>query len=427
MDWDKNHDEKVGDVSDSIDYGQSLCVTRALVKDSTTTKNFVNRIISYEKNPPIEKWTSKILMGGAIDTGNLSEQMGNLVFSRSEMFDKGMTCWRLYNNVNDFNYTTPSCTASHLQEQLSQDYPFVDIITHGDQDYWALQQGYNYSIDEASNIQNNGFPIIITTTACNTNEFDNSEPCLSAVFMQNPNSNIVAYLGCSKENFYLLNPLDTLNTYGISNYFDINYYQTLFNGYRTPYFARFGAVVSHVKDLLRAFNRTETRIVLYGMNPIGDPEMPVFIEKPHTFDTIIAEMDNGVLEISVRDSGTHICAMSLSDNGNSYYKIDYTNGETIRYEKAPDSLGVCITKEGHIPLSFHVYNGNIYLQNETYRGNYTLDNMSKVIIGGDVTDKKEQGPVVIEDGRFTFNYTNSVTIKNNFEVKKGAELIIEQE
>lgn len=428
LDWDKNQDGKVGADSDHVDLGQSLYVTRALVNDSTTTKTFVRRIIDYEKNPQLDKWTSKILMGGAIDTDDLSERMGNVVFTHSGMTNRGISCCRLYNSSNDFNYPSPYCIASHLQKQLSQGYPFVDIISHGDQEYWWLEN--LYGIVEASELQNDSFPSIITTTACSTNQFDYtssaSGPCLSAALMQNPNSNVVAFLGCSRDNFYTILPNPSY-TYGTSNYFDLMFYQTLFNGYTTPCFGRYGMLVTCAKNYLNAQNSSSSRFVSYGMNPIGDPEMPIYIEKPHTFDTMSVEMANGWLEVYMDENGAKICAMSLSDNGSSYYRIDNTDGGTLRYENIPDSLGFCITKEGFVPLTFHVYNGNIYLQNETYRGYYTLSNMSKVVIGGNVTDKKEQGPVVIKDGRFTINYTNSVTIKNNFEVKKGAELIIEKQ
>ena len=47
-----------------------------------------------------------------------------------------------------------------------------------------------------------------------------------------------------------------------------------------------------------------------------------------------------------------------------------------------------------------------------------------IYIGKDVTNATEEGPVVIESGSTTFDATNSVTIKNGFECKKGATLEI---
>ena len=38
----------------------------------------------------------------------------------------------------------------------------------------------------------------------------------------------------------------------------------------------------------------------------------------------------------------------------------------------------------------------------------------------------EEGPVVVESGKTTVSYSGEVFIKNSFEVKKGAEFIVEK-
>ena len=47
-----------------------------------------------------------------------------------------------------------------------------------------------------------------------------------------------------------------------------------------------------------------------------------------------------------------------------------------------------------------------------------------VVVGKDVTTLKIEGPVTIQNGKATINADN-ILIKNNFEIKKGAQLIIE--
>ena len=50
---------------------------------------------------------------------------------------------------------------------------------------------------------------------------------------------------------------------------------------------------------------------------------------------------------------------------------------------------------------------------------------SKVFIGNDVTASKPQGPVSVENGTLQINYQDKTFIKNNFQVKKGAKLKIQ--
>ena len=65
----------------------------------------------------------------------------------------------------------------------------------------------------------------------------------------------------------------------------------------------------------------------------------------------------------------------------------------------------------------------IPLQNESVvRDLYVFSDNSYA--GSDVTTEKAQGPVIIEKGKVTNRSSNGVFIKNDFEVKLGAEIEI---
>ena len=53
--------------------------------------------------------------------------------------------------------------------------------------------------------------------------------------------------------------------------------------------------------------------------------------------------------------------------------------------------------------------------------NVTADN---IFIGNNVTTNRDEGPVVVENGKSIISYTSEVIIENNFEVKQGASLEI---
>ncbi len=73
---------------------------------------------------------------------------------------------------------------------------------------------------------------------------------------------------------------------------------------------------------------------------------------------------------------------------------------------------------GGIPYIVYVLNKE-YIQNETIAENriYISDN---TFIGRNVTSSVDNGPVSVEDGKIIIYNQHGATIKNSFEVKKGA-------
>lgn len=90
------------------------------------------------------------------------------------------------------------------------------------------------------------------------------------------------------------------------------------------------------------------------------------------------------------------------------------------------TCSVCITRPGYIPYvaTVEVNDGIAYIQNETFSQSQTI-NAREVFIGNDVTASKPQGPVSVENGTLQINYQDKTFIKNNFQVKKGAKLKIQ--
>ena len=83
---------------------------------------------------------------------------------------------------------------------------------------------------------------------------------------------------------------------------------------------------------------------------------------------------------------------------------------------------VCITKPNYIPYIAEVYQ-TLYIQNKQFENDTSIV-ANDVIIGSDVTDATDYGPVSVESGKTTINKGNKVIIKNNFTVNKGASLEI---
>jgi len=95
------------------------------------------------------------------------------------------------------------------------------------------------------------------------------------------------------------------------------------------------------------------------------------------------------------------------------------------YNLSAGEIYICITRPGYIPWR---YIGHVkYIQNETISRKLYYKDKDSLLIGSDVNESKEHGPVIIKDGgRLTLQSAGNVLIKGEFEVEQGGELIIEQ-
>lgn len=302
---------------------------------------------------------------------------------------------------------------SKFQSQLEQGYAFVDVNTHGLVNKWKLMVG-EYNCSSAASLQNSQ-PSIILTSACLTNAFDKStDPCLSEAFIRNPNNSVVAYLGCSRNGWYLGEGL-----YGSMAY-NAMFYMHLFN---TEYTNKsFGAIVARAKMEKIPFSIVNEcyRWIQFGLNPIGDPEMPVFYNTPLDFTTVSYNV-TGENNISVSTGSVpdcRICVMSSEDWGDTYYQIVDSTSYAV-FTGLPANYSICVTKQGYIP---YVLEHRNYIQNETINNSMNIV-CGNLRIGESVTTEKPTGEVMFEGGTIKINGGN-VGLESGTTVNKGTILSI---
>ncbi len=162
------------------------------------------------------------------------------------------------------------------------------------------------------------------------------------------------------------------------------------------------------------------RWLLFGLNPIGDPEMPIYTRRPKKFTNVYVSFSNGSLSINTGVDDCKICVASANDIGASYY--DVRTGNSASYSNLTDEYSICITKQGYVPYLAKCGN-TVYLQNESFNTDYEVFS-SQTFAGSNVTTDKPNGPVEVNKGNTIINGTNGVTINDSFEVKNGASLEI---
>ena len=419
FDWYSETNSGIGKPEDGVDFTPEIYVTRVPVRNTYDAFTFVNKVLNYERNPPVESWNNSILtMGCTIDKIlNYNYDIrprGDYIYNsyispywngdRVRYYDSDHSEWKI--------------TADSIQFYLEEGHSFVEMLSHGVDTCWQLNGYHPYYGNTYASTLNNSCPTLISTVACLTNAFDRDlYPCLSECFIRNEYSGIIAYLGNSREGLLWFGSVG-----GPSISYEAQYYKALFNGDIPE--RNYGKVVGLGKAywIISANTNEDYRWIMCGLNPIGDPEMPVFVSRPQRFSCVSYTLQNDSLVVSTGTDSCRVCVMSTSDGGASYYQVQNLVS-TAQFEQPTMDCSICVTRPGYVPYIME-YKDTIYIQNESLNGN-NIFSARNVVIGRDVTTTNPQGPVEIESGS-TIIKAKNVTIKNSFEVTLGAELKIEQ-
>lgn len=280
--------------------------------------------------------------------------------------------------------------------------------------------------------QGNG-NMIITTTACTTNAFDNyyhwgnpdaEVACLGTTLIRNPNKGAIAYLGCSRAGFF--SPGREVSD--DSFYYEEKFYKNLFSSSLSD--KNYGKVVALSKAEVssKCYNDSLSfyRWIQYGLNPLGDPEMPIFTAPPSVFDSISVRANKDNLSITTGVSGCRICVMSADDEGESFYKVSSDVGGVV-IPNPPMNCNICVTKQNYIPKQISVK----YIQDETICGvtdSQQITDRLKIsadvmTIGNQVNTCQTSGNVIFHSGQIHLDSDN-VTIESGTTINTNVNLLI---
>ena len=435
MNWDSNGNGFYGELSDNVSLTPSLNVSRAPVSTVEDAQVFVNRIINYESAPDTTNWKDDILMCGATlgyrDSNNVlhpyyvNGQSDTQIWSQM-IYNQYIaplwpdSCTQFYDTYTSVSGDgTYDFNRGNLQNELAKGYTFVDVMTHGNTGIWSMEgNNYPYVNNQASHLNNSGYTVI-TTTACLSNAFDFNtiySKCLSQSFINNPQSGILAYWGTSRENWYSPRYFVSLGS-GAS--FDALTYSKIFG----DKYHRLGKAAKDVKieKMSSAISSYSSgRKIWMSLNLMGDPEMPIYLSKPKSFQNVSIQFVNDSIYVDAGTEGFDICFINQNDSTDFYIARDITDSVAV-FSRINGIFDVCITKPGYIPYTTTC--GDTYLQNITLAGTKTYE-AGNIMMGSNVTNKIAQGPVVINSGSTTVKASQQTTITKDFEVKSGAQFTI---
>ena len=442
--WDGNDNGEYAEIDDGINICANVYLTRIPAENVHNANVLVNRFINYEKGSGFFENNPKLLLGGtqladSLDTVKFyvngiprsdAEYYGGIFIpNRYKKYWNG-SITRFFDTATDFdNGANYDFTSTNLQAQLDSGYTFVNIMTHGYINLINMENLFDFFTNQNAQAVCNIGNTIFTTSACWTNGFDKQEPCLAVSLMNNENSGIIAYLGCSREGWFDKNNLNL----GASDAFNAWFYRFMFaNTHLLPRYGldwssvykRYGYLVTKVKYYrCSTFDKYRPDQWLnLAINPLGDPEMPIYISKPKQLSDVSITFLNDTLSVYCGTDSCNICVMSTADKGETiYYTLENISAGTFNIGDI--MCDICITHHDYMPYCLTVKQDTVFIQNEQLTTDITIS-AQKVRIGSNVTTVKPFGNVDIDKGETIINASGDVVIPNGFNVNSGAEFII---
>ena len=360
MNWDSNNNGIAGEVSDIIDMGPDVFVGRFPARTEAQITAMVSKTIAYEKDCPSSGFAENMVLSGDM-LWNLGDAEGKSEYMYSSFIDPYWTPvrYRFYDTATDFTGgASYNISITNLNTLISAGYNYLHMATHGGPINWAMEEGTGYVSANALAVSNPNKYTNILTISCLTNAFDKpADPSLSEGFMRNPSGGAVSYIGCSRFGWDYV----SITSHGTSFKYNRTFYQLLFTGEPSSQPQHLGAVYSQMKEYWAGSCTTDgsMRWVQFGINLMGDPELPLFTANPASFSPVFpAAIPVGTTTLTIETglSGAFVCLYKA----NEIYKYG-TTGSNGRYTATVTSLSagaisVTITGQNRDP-----YEGNIFV------------------------------------------------------------------
>lgn len=429
MDWDEDAIYTYG-TTEPIDLSPYYVVTRVPANDSIAVNRYVSKILEYEKSPNTDFWNKSILLGGKEMNEKSNYTFGQYsdahVYQEQKYNNFIHPFWngsavKFYDSFAD-NYPVNSFFKNNLVSELQKGYMFADILTHGSESGWQVQKTSNslmmvpekYSNVDAEEQISQSYTTIITN-ACKVCNYDNDISFGESFICKNQRGKFVSFLGHSYLSIFTPLSAELTNTIKILSCV----YKDLFcSSSKQLSQSLFNVLIENIG--FADYDKHIRNDILF-LTLLSDAELPLYVDIPNRFENIDIDYNQNGLTINTGLDDCRICISEKETNGDLYCKV-FNNCQECTIANITRDCYICISKPGYIPYITE-FDKELYIQNTSFTTD-TQINAGEVFVGYNVTDQLQNGNVVIERGTLKINSINGVTIKNGFEIKKGATLLI---
>jgi hypothetical protein len=336
-----------GEIEDSVDLYPDVFVGRAPSSTPVQAQGFVNKILTYEMNPPTDYeldilFFAMVLWDDPFTDGGLAKENID-----SLHIPDRFNITKLYETWNNLNWGTVTSALNSGQNMANHNgHAWYTVMSIGDDHLWCT---------DMDNLTNGNRQGILYSIGCWAAAFDYD--CIAEHFVNNPNGGGVAFIGNSRYGWGSPgNP-----KFGYSDRFDATFYDMLI----CQGLQNLGAAVAMDKAYYIPRSRQENvyRWHQYQLNLLGDPEMPMWTDTPATLSVAHPEtLQNGLEATIVVRDGSNLPvedALVCIQNGASLYERGYTDEagaftSTISMS-APGMATITVTAPDFLPFIDSVY------------------------------------------------------------------------
>lgn len=179
--------------------------------------------------------------------------------------------------------------------------------------------------------------------------------------------------------------------------------------------------ISIATAILQATLKTEYFETREIAHYFGDPSMRLYTVEPATFKPFINRGSDNSITVDSHVKGSKITVCSIADYGKSYFKTFDASDETrFVFENVTVPCYITITKANYVPY-VTVSKTDLYLQNMTLTGYHDIV-ANNIISGEKVTKETKEGAFVVERGMTKLRSSKTLSLKSGTSVKNGASL-----
>ncbi|MBR5331827.1 MAG: T9SS type A sorting domain-containing protein [Muribaculaceae bacterium] len=342
------------------DYFPEIAIGRLPVSTLNEANVVVDKIINYEKNPPLNGSFYNTGVNCSFFQDENSDTFEDRLFIetsesvRNLLISKGKTIERIYNTFSDITpryYANGTSLPSELlKPTFNWDGDYVDIINSINSGrFYILHRGHGYitfwdkphfNIFNINNLSNGNLQPIVFSINCSTGNFD--DDCFAETFLKKANGGCVGIFASSATSFSPYNDFFTTAIFG--NIWPNS--NNVTSEYRLGYIlnnSQYRVAVNH--DTYANIRRYQCEIY----HCFGDPSMMIRTENPsiisNVFVTRNAESGKAV-NVSISGSEDEYIAF----NDNILGKTLLIKGRSAIYRtNFPEYVTVCVYNHNKIP------------------------------------------------------------------------------
>ncbi|MEA2104899.1 MAG: C25 family cysteine peptidase [Candidatus Cloacimonadota bacterium] len=319
--WNANGNDIYGEIADNIDMYPDVFVGRASVENSMEATAFVEKILTYEKNPPANFSTEMLFLAMVLWNDPYTDSSVNKNYI-DEMFVP-----QSFDPIEKLYQSLGNETPENVMNALNAGQNFINHSGHAG--WHALSIGNYHNIDREDMDALTNAPAFsnLYSIGCWPAAFDYD--CVAEHFLNNPNGGGIAFFGNSRYGWGSPgNPF-----FGYSDRFDQEFYHQIFDQNIILAGNTLGALKTKFIPLAQAEN--VYRWCEYEINLLGDPAMPFWTD---VLDSMVV----------ICDSSVHL--------GENYYSVIVQNQDLSPFKNAL----VCVMQnDGIYQSGFTNFNGQV--------------------------------------------------------------------